>query len=190
MNGKPVVAGPIRDNQDVFSIGTVRFNLIRRGARVAVRVRDSESDSRKKFTHLNWYAPDPSWRIEAKWIPFPQPKTLSFQTVIAGLREEMQAPGTAIFERAGKTYRLEPVVEDKELFYVFRDQTAGKTTYAAARYVYSDLPKDGKVIIDFNKATSPPCAFTSYATCPLPPPQNRLALAITAGETLYGTSKH
>ena len=78
----------------------------------------------------------------------------------------------------------------RDAIYVFRDQTAGKTTYAAARYVYSDLSKDGKVIIDFNKATSPPCAFTSYATCPLPPPQNRMALAITAGETLYGTSKH
>jgi uncharacterized protein (DUF1684 family) len=97
-------------------------------------------------------------------------------------------PGAATFERDGTTYKVEPMLEspgDSELFLVFADRTSGKETYGAARFLYTTPPKDGKVILDFNKAYNPPCAFTSYATCPLPTPQNRLDMRVTAGEKKY-----
>ena len=93
-----------------------------------------------------------------------------------------------MFEREGKTYKVEPIIEnpgDTELFLVFGDRTSGKETYGAARFLYAEAPKDGKVILDFNKAYNPPCAFTPYATCPLPTPQNRLDTRVTAGEKKY-----
>ncbi len=97
-------------------------------------------------------------------------------------------PGKAVFTRDGKTYELQPVIEvpgDKELFVIFADRTSGKETYGAARFLYAEMPKDGKIVLDFNKAYNPPCAFTPYATCPLAPPENRLDLAVTAGEKKY-----
>jgi uncharacterized protein (DUF1684 family) len=101
----------------------------------------------------------------------------------------MESPGYAVFRLQGKEYRLRPVLETadaKELFYIFRDQTAGKETYGAGRFFYSEMPKDGQVVLDFNKAYNPPCAFTPYATCPLPPPENKLPVRIEAGEKKYG----
>ena len=85
--------------------------------------------------------------------------------------------------------KMEPVTEEDHLWFVFRDQTSGKTTYAASRFLYVPMPKNGFVEIDFNKAENPPCVFTDYATCPLPPPQNRLELAVTAGEQMYRRPK-
>ncbi|HET8941077.1 MAG TPA: DUF1684 domain-containing protein, partial [Rudaea sp.] len=107
---------------------------------------------------------------------------------ILGQIDKVTVPGAAVFERDGKTYRVEPVIEtpgDKSLFLVFADKTSGKETYGAARFLYADAPKDGKVILDFNQAYNPPCAFTPYATCPLPTAQNRLKLRVTAGEKRY-----
>ena len=100
----------------------------------------------------------------------------------------MIVPGAAVFEHDGQTFRVEPVIEtpgDTELFLVFADRTSGKETYGAARFVYSEPPKDGKIVIDFNKAYNPPCAFTPFATCPLPTAQNRLKTRVTAGEKKY-----
>jgi uncharacterized protein (DUF1684 family) len=89
----------------------------------------------------------------------------------------------------GQDLRLYPVLEEpgaKELFFIFRDQTSGKETYGAGRFLYSALPREGTVVLDFNKAYNPPCAFTPYATCPLPPKENRLAVRVEAGEKKYG----
>ncbi len=94
------------------------------------------------------------------------------------------------FQKDGREFRLEPMLDEGKLFFVLRDQTSGKTTYGASRFLYTEPAKDGLVLLDFNKAENPPCAFTAYATCPLPPPQNRLALAITAGEKNYAGSAH
>ena len=94
------------------------------------------------------------------------------------------------FQKDGREFHLEPTIDEGELFFVIRDQTSGKTTYGASRFLYTEPAKDGMVWLDFNKAENPPCAFTAYATCPLPPPQNRLALAITAGEKSYTGSAH
>jgi len=100
------------------------------------------------------------------------------------LRDElkMKSPGLLSFKLNGKSFQLRPVIEDDKLFILFRDRTAGKSTYGAGRFLYAEMPKDGKVVLDFNRAENPPCAFTPYATCPLPPRQNRLPIAIPAGE--------
>jgi len=112
------------------------------------------------------------------------------------VKETDQSPGYARFTRNGQEYRLEPVTEDDHLFFVMRDLTSGKTTYSASRFLYAPLPKDGPgaasgngrktVELDFNKAENPPCVYTDFATCPLPPPQNRLKLEVTAGELMFG----
>jgi hypothetical protein len=128
--------------------------------------------------------------VSAKFTPWDKPHTLSFDTVIPGMKEQDDSPGYVSFTREGKQYRLEPTVDDGELSFVFRDLTAGKTTYAAARFLDIPAPKnlktEGTVVLDFNQAYNPPCVFTAYATCPLPPPQNRLPIAVPAGEKMYG----
>jgi uncharacterized protein (DUF1684 family) len=173
--------------------GRVKFFIIQRGegsaVRFGVRIKDNASEIRRKFTGLHWYAPDPSWRITAQYIPFDKPRDLTFDTLV-GVQERDQSPGYVQFERNGKQYRMDAVLEDDDLWFVMRDSTSGKTTYAASRFLYTELPKNGlkkpgPVVIDFNKAENPPCVFTPYATCPLPPPQNRLTLAVTAGEQMY-----
>jgi uncharacterized protein (DUF1684 family) len=169
----------------MLSLGSVTMYVIRRGDKFGIRVKDSQAKARREFTHLRWYPVEPSWRIEGKFTAYAKPRTVFVDTVIPGLKEEDQAPGYVTFSKGGQIYRLEPVIDDGELFFIFRDRTSGKSTYAASRFLYAELPKDGKVLLDFNKATNPPCVFTQYATCPLPPPQNRLALAVTAGELMY-----
>ena len=118
--------------------------------------------------------------------------TLDIPTVL-GTVDKMPVPGKAVFTRDGKTYELLPVLETadaKELWFIFADRTSGKETYGSGRFLYADMPKEGKVVIDFNKAYNPPCAFTPYATCPLAPPENRLALPVTAGEKKYRGGHH
>lgn len=190
LNGKPVSAATIREDKDILSQGSVKFFVIRRGDKWAVRVRDNGSGERRNFTHLDWFPIDASWRIMAAFTAWDQPRTLTFDTMVPGIREDMESPGYVTFTRGGRTYRLDPVVEDDQLFFVFRDQTAGKTTYSAARFLYTDMPKDGTVILDFNRAINPPCVFTTWATCPLPPPQNRLAIEVSAGEKMFGSPAH
>jgi uncharacterized protein (DUF1684 family) len=178
------------DSGDSVGLSTVKFFLIERGegqtAKFGIRVKDTDAATRKEFTHLSWYPVDPSWRIAAKYIPWDKPHTISFDTVIPGLQEQDSSPGTVTFARDGKEYSLEPAADGS---IVFRDQTTGKATYGAGRFLDINLPKNlkaiGSVVLDFNEAYNPPCVFTAYATCPLPPPQNRLALAVAAGELMY-----
>ncbi|MGA2117391.1 MAG: DUF1684 domain-containing protein [Bryobacteraceae bacterium] len=188
--GKPVTNAEIHpDGSDALVAGPLQLLLIKRGARLALRLKDNNSKARREFTHLSWYPVDEDWKITAKFIPAPNATKLVFDTVI-GEQETSDSPGYAEFEREGKTFRLQAAGEGERLFFVIRDQTSGKTTYPASRFLYSEPARDGFVTLDFNKAENPPCAFTDYATCPLPPPQNRLALAITAGERKYEGSSH
>jgi uncharacterized protein len=178
------------NSDDAIGLGTVKFYALQRGdgpsAKFGVRVKDSDAATRKEFTHLSWYPVDPSWRIVAKYIPWDKPHVLSFDTVVPGLQEQDSSPGAITFTRDGKEYHLEPAADGS---IVFRDQTTGKATYGAGRFLDIDLPKNlkiaGSVVLDFNEAYNPPCVFTAYATCPLPPPQNRLALTVAAGELMY-----
>ncbi|MGI8741973.1 MAG: DUF1684 domain-containing protein [Bryobacteraceae bacterium] len=165
--------------------GDFTMFVIHRGSRYAVRLKDKQSEFRKSFTGLHWYPVRADYRIVAKWVPYPEPKTMAVPNILGETTQE-PSPGYAEFELHGKQYQLHPVLEGKQLFFIFRDLTSGKETYPPGRFLYSDLPAGGHVILDFNKAYNPPCAFTPYATCPLPPPQNRLAARIEAGELNYG----
>jgi len=174
------------DSMDVAQCGRVKLYVIKRGAKFGIRMKDAESEYRRNFHGIESYPAKPEYRVTAKWIE--EPKEIPILNII-GITEPMKSPGIAVFHLGGKEYRVRPVLETadaKELFYIFKDETSGKETYGAGRFLYSDMSKDGTVVVDFNKAYNPPCAFTPYATCPLPPPENRLAVRIEAGEKKYG----
>lgn len=189
LNGKPAIETALREDDDILAINRLKFYLIRRGDRAGIRLKDNDSATRKHFQGLAWYPVDPDWRIQAKYKAWDKPHALVFHNTI-GQEESEPSPGYVTFQKDGREFRLEPTLDDGELFFVLRDQTSGKTTYGASRFLYAEQPKNGVVLLDFNKAENPPCAFTAYATCPLPPPQNRLTLAITAGEKKYAGSAH
>jgi uncharacterized protein (DUF1684 family) len=174
--------------KDVLRLGTLSMFVIRRGDRYALRVRDTESPTRRAFKGLLWFAVDPAYRVEARFVPHASDTRVAIPNVLGGLTW-MKSPGSVVFELRGKRLSLEPVLETdgaRELFFIFKDETANKETYGAGRFLYSELPKDGALVLDFNKAVSPPCAFTQYATCPLPPKQNVLPVRIEAGERISG----
>jgi uncharacterized protein (DUF1684 family) len=151
-------------------------------------MKDKESPLLKEFTGLRWFPVREEQRIEARFVPYTPPKKVPVPNVL-GQVESLSSPGYAVVTVGGREVRLDPVLEEPgatELFFIFRDETAKKETYPAGRFLYAAMPKDGKVVLDFNKAYSPPCAFTPYATCPLPPRQNRLPVRIEAGEMRSG----
>jgi len=169
------------------SFGTASFYVIDRDGRKGLRVKDTEAPTRKHFVGIDTFPIDPSWRIEATWVPAAPGETLEMGSVI-GTIDKYPVPGKLEFTRDGKHFEILPVIEvpgDAQYFIVFADRTSGKETYGAARFLYIDPPQDGKVVLDFNKAYNPPCAFTPFATCPLAPPENRLDLRVTAGEKNY-----
>jgi hypothetical protein len=173
---------------DVFTLGGLRFHVIARNGRFAVRVKDPRSPARQAFKGIPAFRPDPAFRVEATFEPYPEPRPVEIPTIV-GYSETMHSPGQVTFKLKGRVYHLEPVVEDParpELFFVFRDATSGRGTYPAGRFLVAAMPKDGKVVLDFNRAYNPPCAFTPFATCPLPPPQNWLKVAVRAGEKAVG----
>ena len=175
------------DKPTTVAYSTVSFYLVQRGDKFGLRVKDTQADTRTHFLGLDYFPIDASWRIEAKWEAYDPPREVEEPNIL-GQMDKVVVPGAAVFERGGKTYRVEPVIEspgDTNLFLVFGDKTNGRETYGASRFLYTEPPKDGKVILDFNKAYNPPCAFTPYATCPLPTSQNRLKLRVTAGEKKY-----
>lgn len=166
--------------------GTASFFLIDRGGRKALRVKDSESERRTHFLGIDYFPVDPSWRIEARWVPFEKAREIPI-TNILGQVEPALVIGKAVFEHDGREMELLPIQEapNEPLFFVISDLTSGHQTYAAARFLYADPPQGGKVVLDFNRAHNPPCAFSPFATCPLPPKENRLPIAVTAGEKIY-----
>lgn len=168
------------------AFGTASFFVIDRDGRKALRVKDSTAATREHFVGIDYFPIDPSWRVVADWVPFNPPHDLQMGSQI-GTIDTVKVPGKAVFTRDGHTYALLPYQEEPggELFFVLADRTSGHETYGAARFLYAALPVNGKVVLDFNKAYNPPCAFTSFATCPLAPPENRLDLRIAAGEKKY-----
>jgi uncharacterized protein (DUF1684 family) len=196
IDGKTAMSAELLDDSHekptTISFGNVSFYLIDRSGRKGLRVKDTEAKTRTRFGGLDNFPTDPKWRIEAKWIAYDPPHELEIPSVI-GTVDKLPVPGKAMFERDGHSYELLPVLEEpdaKELWFIIADRTSGKETYGSARFLYAEMPKDGKIVIDFNKAYNPPCAFTPYATCPLAPPENRLTLAVTAGEKKYRGSHH
>lgn len=174
---------------DVIEAGDLSFLLLKRGDRWGIRLKDKNSFARQNFAGLRWYPAKESFRITAEFIAYEQPKEIPIVNVLGDI-ENYKSPGLLKFKLNGQEYTLEPVnTGGDRLFIIFRDLTSNKTTYAASRFLYADASKDGKVILDFNQAINPPCAFTAYATCPLPPKQNRLNVAIEAGELIYHSAK-
>ena len=163
------------------SAGALTFSVIERSGRYGVRLKDMNSKLRTEFRGQRWFPVRESYRVQARFVSYEQPKSMTVPNIL-GDTYQLPSPGYAVFELEGRELRLEPVVEDQELFFIFRDMTAGKETYGSGRFLYAELPHDGKVELDFNKAENPPCAFTQYATCPLPPKQNVLPVRVEAGE--------
>ena len=170
---------------DLVQYGDFTMFVIHRGDRYAIRLKDKQSEFRKNFSSLRWYPVRTDYRIVAKWIAHPESRKMSVPNIL-GETELAPSPGYVVFQLHGREFELHPVAEGNRLFFIFRDQTSGKDTYPSGRFLYADLPSNGQVTLDFNKAYNPPCAFTPYATCPLPPKENRLAVRIEAGELDYG----
>jgi uncharacterized protein (DUF1684 family) len=191
--GDQVVSGPTRLVSDAdgepttVTLGSLSFFVIERGDRYAVRIKDSESPVRAAFTGIDMYPVSPQWRVRARFEPAPAGSTMPVPNIL-GTVEPAAFPGTVVFTRDGHEVRLRAIDEgDGKLFLVFGDATNGKGTYGGGRFVYADPPKPGEdtVVVDFNQAYNPPCVFTPYATCPLPPQGNKLPFAVEAGEKLW-----
>jgi uncharacterized protein (DUF1684 family) len=173
------------DSNDRVHVGRLNMQVILRGGKFGIRLRDPDSEARRHFHGIESYPAAASWRVTARFVS--EPRKIPILNVL-GQTEESDCPGYAVFLIHGREYRLYPIFEEpgaKELFYIFRDLTSGKETYGAGRFLYSALPENGRVVLDFNRAYNPPCAFTPYATCPLPPRENRLDVRIEAGEKNY-----
>jgi uncharacterized protein len=169
----------------VVELGTLSFHVIRRGERVGLRVKDSAAPSRTGFTGIESFPVDPRWRLDARFEPYDPPREIEVEDY-AGGTQPSTVPGAVVFEVDGRSHRLDAIDAGEQLFLIFADRTSGEATYGGGRYLYADVPgADGRVVVDFNRAYNPPCVFTPYATCPLPPRQNRLDLAVEAGEKTY-----
>jgi uncharacterized protein (DUF1684 family) len=176
--GQPLrsdVNGPI----DYIQIGGYTVWVIERGKRVGIRLRDKNSKMRTQFKGLTWFPVDEKFRLPARWVT--QKAPLKVQD-ITGAVENNTSPGYAVFTFEGREYKLIANPSGEQIFFVFRDETTGKTTYPAGRFLYADAPQGGRILMDFNRAISPPCAYTPYATCPLPPIENSLSIPVQAGE--------
>lgn len=174
-----------------FDDGKGLATVIKRGERYALRVKHADAPTRTGFAGLQYWPADPSWRIEGKYVPNPPGKTIDIADII-GTLSAVPNPGAIEFQRDGRTYRLEALDEgDDELFLVFADRTNGHDSYGAGRFLYAPKPDaQNRVVLDFNRSYNPPCAFTPFATCPLPPPENRLDLAVLSGEKAYAKPAH
>ena len=193
VDGKPSRDGTLRTDTSEQGPSVVAFDegkglatVIERGGRLALRVKHADADSRVHFAGLQYWLGGRDWQVPAKFIAHPAGKTLPIANII-GTIDEVPNPGALEFQRDGKTFRLEALDQGEDtLFLVFADRTSGHGSYGAGRFL--DAPKpdaQGRVLLDFNQAYNPPCAFTPFATCPLPPPENRLDLAVAAGEKTY-----
>jgi uncharacterized protein (DUF1684 family) len=166
--------------------GSVQLHLMPREGPPFLRIRDSQSPVRTEFKGLDYFPFDPDWRITARWVPNPPGQTLLIANVLGELNREAN-PGMAEFDIDDQTVGLQATLSEDgdELFFILADRTSGRETYGLGRFLYADLPVDGEVVLDFNRTYNPPCAFTAFSTCPLPPPENRLDLRVEAGELGY-----
>lgn len=188
VNGKPVASASLAADSagspDVLRIGNLSMFVIQRGSRFGVRLKDKDSEARRRFTGTHWFPVAEEYRVTAKFVPYTPPRKIAVPNILGDVDQEA-SPGYVEFTLQGKQLRLDPVSEGDGLFFIFKDLTAGKETYPPGRFLFTDLPRNGEVVLDFNQAVNPPCAFTPYATCPLPPAQNHLSIRIEAGELRY-----
>ena len=193
VNGKDVTAAELRPSgdgkpADQVTMGALTLFVHVSGDRLAIRMRDTNSDIRRNFTGLKWFPPNEAYKVTARFEPYAAPKTVKVPNILGDL-ETYQAPGVVAFTLNGQVHRLEAFEVRssgrQRFFFVFRDLTSGQETYPSARFLYAELPVKGETMLDFNRAYNPPCAFNPYTTCPLPTEQNRLRVRIEAGELDY-----
>lgn len=187
-NGHPITE-PLRvypsEQPVAMQSGPLRWFVIKREDKYGIRLRDLEHAAVQSFTGIDNYPVDSAWRVRAYLEPAVD-KKIPIANVL-GQTLMLDCPGTMVFTLHGATYRLDALEEGDELFIIFSDETSGVETYGAGRFVYAARPgADGFTTLDFNKAYNPPCAFTAFATCPLPPRQNWLAVSVMAGERNWG----
>lgn len=186
-DGKPVTELRLVHDEagrpTVLTHGTLAWHAIHRMGQMGVRMRDLNHPAVSAFPGIKSYPTDTAWRVAARFEPYAEPVERILSTVVEGLGWNPTAPGTLEFEVEGEPLSLEAYAAGPGFLLIFADLTTGKTTYPAGRYLYAFGPgPDGAMVLDFNKAINPPCAFTDFATCPLPQPRNRLKIAIEAGE--------
>lgn len=190
IGGAAVLEGALCDDRDParpptrVAFGTVNFHLIDREGKKALRVRDSESQARRAFTGIDAFDADLAFRVGADWVPVDPPRIFTVDSIV-GISSMVSVKHKAVFRFAGADYTLWPTHGSETApMFVFRDTTSGKETYGASRFLFGAFEADrpGRIVLDFNRAINPPCAFTPAATCPLPPDENRLPFAVTAGE--------
>ncbi len=189
INGKPMSESELHGSfdgkpQDTISFGPISFFVHYSGPRLAVRVRDQQNAIRTGFNGLRWYEPNPAYRATGTFTAYPEVKVVQIPNILGDL-EPFNAVGTVAFELNGSRQTMEAWRSGQRIWFVFRDRTSGRETYPSARFLYTDAPVDNQVVMDFNYAQNPPCAYNPFTTCPLPPSQNRLAIAIEAGEKRY-----
>ena len=196
VDGQPSRGGPLRSDTSPAGASVIGFDggnglatVIERGGRLALRVKHAEAETRRNFAGLDYWLGGMAWQVPARFVAHPPGKTLAVIDVL-GNTQQIANPGVLEFELGGKPLRLEALDEGEgTLFIVFADRTSGHGSYPAGRFIDAPMPdKQGRVVIDFNQAYNPPCAFTPFATCPLAPPENRLDVAVEAGEKTY--AKH
>ena len=207
-DGKPV-QGEIRLDPEgkgggttlTYDEGKGQITAIKRGQRLALRVRHADAPARLHFGGLDFFPAEESWRVQARFVPHPPGRTLPIVNVLGEVADNPN-PGYVVFEKEGRQWKLEALGDPaKSLNLMFQDQTTSRQTYGVGRYLRTDaVAADGTVTLDFNRAYNPPCAYTDFATCPLPPPENRLAqqddnrqlvrLAVVAGEKKYALALH
>jgi uncharacterized protein len=197
VNGTPITTTELKPAAegkpaDLVTMGSLTMFVHKSGDRLAIRLRDTNSEIRRNFTGLKWFPPNEAYKVTGKFEPYPTPKAVRVPNILGDL-EPYTAPGVVSFRLTGEALKLEVYdagsAENRRFFIVFRDLTSGKETYPSARFLYADRPSaNGEVVLDFNKAYNPPCAFNPFTTCPLPSEQNRLRVRIEAGELDYHKS--
>jgi uncharacterized protein len=177
------VLGTDVERRDWVTMGRVAMHVIEREGRYVLRLADNESDVRKGFVSRVWYEPDDSFRVSARYVAYPPGRKVTIINVLDEASDE-PSPGYVEFELAGQAHRLDAVGDEEGLFFVLRDGTAGDTTYRPGRFLYVEKkPEPGKPFtLDLNRVYNPPCAFSEFTTCPLPPKQNILKVRVEAGE--------
>ena len=190
-NEQPVSEMILKDDHSeettVLALGSLRWYIIKRTKGYAIRLRDLDAELLKTFTNIERFPVNVDWKIEAKFEKYDPPKKIVIPDIV-GTADEENSPGAAVFTKDNQTYRMDALdAGGNRIWFIFADETSGKETYGAGRFLYSDKPdSNGIVILDFNEAYNPPCVFTRFATCPLPPKDNYLKLRITAGEKMWG----
>ncbi len=174
----------VDQKQTVVKTGSQTFYVIKREEKFGVRLKDKNNKARLDFKGLHWFPIDAKLKVTATFEPFSEPKEILIPNMLGGTFK-MKSEGVLKFKLHGKAYSLQPVESDGKFFIIFRDLTSKTETYGVGRFLYAEKSKDNKIILDFNKAENPPCAYTTFATCPIPPKQNRLKIAVKGGEKRY-----